>query len=71
MFFVSVRELVDAVDKSLVLELYSRNEDKKLDHRGTFNLDVENSREELLSSYGNAMVKHKDVYKAYVLVYLA
>lgn len=67
---MSVGELVNSVDESLVLELYEKNKSSKFEHKGTYNLDVESSRNHLLSHYGSAIVKHRDIYKAYVLVYL-
>ena len=67
---MSVRELVDVIDNSLVLELYGYDESRNLQHRGTFNLNVPTSKSSLLEQCGNCRVKHKDVYKAYVLVYL-
>lgn len=63
--------LVDTLDSSLVLELYGLEYNEKLSHKGTYYLDNENSRSELLYAYGDAEVKHKDLYKAYVLVYIA
>lgn len=68
--FVSVGQLLTTIDRSLVLELYKRGENKKLLHLGTYNLDVQSSFDELVKAYGDASVLHADKYKAYVLVYL-
>ena len=65
-----VNQLVETVDKSKVLELYCRGADDKLQHAGTYNLDVADSLDALLAQYGQAPVLHSDEYKAYVLVYL-
>ena len=65
-----VGELIDTLDSSLVLELYGLRDSKKPSHEGTFYLDDDGSKSELLHSYGHVAVKHKDLYKAYVLVYI-
>lgn len=66
---MSVRELVETVAPHLVLELYCTGGQPKLEHKGTFNLDVPASRDALLEAYGEQSVKHHDLYKAYVMVY--
>ena len=65
-----VNELVDTIDHSLVLELYGTGQDGKLAHLGTYNLDDETLRAALLDEYGQETVKRKDLYKAYILVYI-
>lgn len=67
---VSVRQLINTVDASMVLELYALGKANKFEHRGTYNLDVADSRESLLQQYGDVPVRHSDKYKAYVVVYL-
>lgn len=65
-----VGKLIDSIDKSLVLELYGLGETPKPQHLGTYNLDDEVSRASLLENYGETPVKSKDLYKAYVYVYI-
>lgn len=67
---LSVSEFVDTIDNTLVLELYGIGQASSMDHLGTFHLDHEDSRSDLLEQYGGSLVKAKDVYKAYVLVYI-
>lgn len=66
----TVRELSSAVDSTLVWELYGMKQGASPQHIGTFNLDNAVSLGELLGEYGDASVVAKDVYKAYVLVYI-
>lgn len=65
-----VKELVDTIDPGLVLELYGTGQEGKLSHLGTYNLDDETLKTTLLEGYGDQEVIRKDLYKAYVLVYV-
>ncbi|MGD9559039.1 MAG: hypothetical protein AB7V55_00340 [Oscillospiraceae bacterium] len=62
-------ELAGALDPKLVLELYGL-EDNRTHHKGTFYLDDEASRAQLVRCHGKATVRHRDLYKAYAMVYI-
>lgn len=66
----TVNELAATIDPTLVWELYGLAEGKQMEHIGTFGLDNDASKQELLEKYGENTVVAQDLYKAYVLVYI-
>lgn len=58
------------VVSALLWELYAVQEEAPPKHLGTFSLEMEASLADLLAQYGTCEVVKKDVYKAYVLVYI-
>lgn len=67
---MTVRDLIEQVDKDLMVIVYGRDENRDLKHGGFFAPKIEKSLNDLLSKFGEVPVMDYDIYKQYVLVYL-